>query len=80
MKLGANPNAKSEQNETPLHKAIFNPKVRVMMAQMLIKAGASADMRGGHRGDTPLHYAVRYVTRAIGSIFSSLVIGYAVRI
>eukprot|EP01127_Copromyxa_protea_P020199 TRINITY_DN6713_c0_g1_i1.p1 TRINITY_DN6713_c0_g1~~TRINITY_DN6713_c0_g1_i1.p1 ORF type:complete len:893 (+),score=139.48 TRINITY_DN6713_c0_g1_i1:40-2718(+) len=59
LKSGANPNAKSKQNETPLHKAIFNPKVRVMMAQMLIKAGASADMRGGHRGDTPLHYAVR---------------------
>eukprot|EP01126_Amoeba_proteus_P042756 TRINITY_DN4659_c0_g2_i12.p1 TRINITY_DN4659_c0_g2~~TRINITY_DN4659_c0_g2_i12.p1 ORF type:complete len:680 (-),score=174.16 TRINITY_DN4659_c0_g2_i12:695-2734(-) len=59
MKFGANPNAVSNQNETPLHKAIFNPKVRVMMVQMLMKAGASANIQGGQIGDTPLHYAVR---------------------
>eukprot|EP01127_Copromyxa_protea_P005958 TRINITY_DN15780_c0_g1_i1.p1 TRINITY_DN15780_c0_g1~~TRINITY_DN15780_c0_g1_i1.p1 ORF type:complete len:822 (-),score=147.78 TRINITY_DN15780_c0_g1_i1:34-2499(-) len=56
---GANPNALTEQSETPLHKAIFNNRVRVLMVQMLLENNASADIKAGQRGDTPLHYAVR---------------------
>lgn len=29
------------------------------MVKMLIEHGASADIKGGSRGDTPLHYAIR---------------------
>jgi ankyrin repeat protein len=29
------------------------------MVQMLIANGASADIKGGSQGDTPLHYAIR---------------------
>lgn len=29
------------------------------MVKILIAHGASADIKGGSRGDTPLHYAIR---------------------
>jgi ankyrin repeat protein len=56
---GADPNAKNNQAETCLHKAIFNNKVRVMMVKPLLEHHARADARGGKEGDTPLHYAIR---------------------
>lgn len=56
---GADPNAKTKQAETCLHKAIFNNKVRMMMVKSLLLQHARADARGGREGDTPLHYAIR---------------------
>ena len=57
IEKGADVNARNSQQETPLHKAIFNTTVRVFMVRMLLKHKASADVKAGSRGDTPLHYA-----------------------
>jgi ankyrin repeat protein len=43
----------------PLHKAIFNPAVRVLMVKLLIKHGADVNIATSVRGDTALHYAVQ---------------------
>lgn len=59
IEKGADVNARNSQQETPLHKAIFNQSVRVFMVSMLLKHKASADIKAGSRGDTPLHYAIR---------------------
>lgn len=37
IERGADPNAKTSQGETPLHKAMFNNKVRVFMVKMLLE-------------------------------------------
>jgi len=63
IERGADPNAKTKQGETPLHKAMFNNKVRVFMVKMLLEHNAIVDVRGGQRGDTPLHYAIRLSRR-----------------
>lgn len=56
---GADPNALTKYSETPLHKSIFNNKVRKMMLIMLLNHGANPDIKGSKEGDTPLHYAAR---------------------
>lgn len=63
IERGADPNAATSQGETPLHKAMFNNKVRVFMVKMLLEHKAIVDVRGGQRGDTPLHYAIRLSRR-----------------
>lgn len=62
IKKGGSVNAQSKKNgETPLHKAIFNNKVRLMLVEMLLGKGASPNATTSESGDTPLHYAVQYV-------------------
>jgi ankyrin repeat protein/tRNA A-37 threonylcarbamoyl transferase component Bud32 len=59
IKKGGSVNAQSKKNgETPLHKAIFNNKVRLMLVEMLLGKGASPNATTSESGDTPLHYAV----------------------
>eukprot|EP01114_Cavostelium_apophysatum_P024228 TRINITY_DN9423_c0_g1_i11.p1 TRINITY_DN9423_c0_g1~~TRINITY_DN9423_c0_g1_i11.p1 ORF type:complete len:805 (-),score=252.92 TRINITY_DN9423_c0_g1_i11:26-2440(-) len=52
-------NKKNKNGETPLHKAIFNPMVRVIIVKLLIKHGANTNIQTDTGGETPLHYAVR---------------------
>jgi len=54
---GANVNAKNSQRETPLHKAVINPRIRMILVELLIKAGAKVNE--SVKGGTPLHYAVQ---------------------
>lgn len=44
--------------ETPLHKAILNRMVRVLLVRLLIEYGADVNLANA-KGDTPLHYSVR---------------------
>ena len=37
---GANVNASNKNGETPLHKAIFNNTLRILLVDLLIKGGA----------------------------------------
>jgi ankyrin repeat protein len=50
--------AQNNLGETPLHKAIFNNSVRLLMVNLLIKAGSNVN-KGNDYGETALHYAVR---------------------
>jgi len=63
LKAGAEFNACTKFNETPLHKAIFNQRVRVLMVGMLLDHNANPTAKGGKRDDTPLHYAIRLQRR-----------------
>jgi len=57
IQRGANVNAKNSQRETPLHKAVINPRIRMILVELLIKAGAKVNE--SVKGGTPLHYAVQ---------------------
>lgn len=52
--------AKNRNNETAVHKACWNKKVRGFMLELLIKFDAPLDVKN-HLGETPLHYAIRCV-------------------
>eukprot|EP01119_Soliformovum_irregulare_P002953 TRINITY_DN1320_c0_g1_i1.p1 TRINITY_DN1320_c0_g1~~TRINITY_DN1320_c0_g1_i1.p1 ORF type:complete len:915 (+),score=278.57 TRINITY_DN1320_c0_g1_i1:57-2801(+) len=52
-------NVRNRTGETPLHKAIYNPIVRVLMVKLLIEHGADANSPTLLTGETALHYAVR---------------------
>lgn len=52
-------NQRNLNGETPLHKAIFNQAVRVLMVKLLIKRGADVNIPNRLAGETALHYAVR---------------------
>jgi ankyrin repeat protein len=60
IKKGSNVMAQNKNGETPLHKAIFNRKVRLLLVEMLLSKNASPNAKNID-GDTPLHYAVRSV-------------------
>jgi len=47
----------NKNGETPLHKAIFNNSVRMLMVELLINAGADVNVPT-ITGETALHYAV----------------------
>ena len=57
IQRGANVNAKNSQRETPLHKAVINPRIRMILVELLLKAGARVNE--SVKGGTPLHYAVQ---------------------
>lgn len=56
IKKGANVNLQNSLGETPLHKAIFNNSVRLLMVDLLIQHKADVNKVNKH-GETPLHYA-----------------------
>jgi serine/threonine protein kinase len=58
IKRGASVTAQNKNGETPLHKAIFNNKVRLFLVEMLLSKNAPPNAPNND-GDTPLHYAVR---------------------
>ncbi|KAF2076187.1 hypothetical protein CYY_002487 [Polysphondylium violaceum] len=55
---GSNVNAQNHNGETPLHKAIFNHSVRLLMVYVLLKNNADVNIVNV-AGESPLHYAVR---------------------
>eukprot|EP01111_Echinosteliopsis_oligospora_P005792 TRINITY_DN1946_c0_g1_i1.p1 TRINITY_DN1946_c0_g1~~TRINITY_DN1946_c0_g1_i1.p1 ORF type:complete len:635 (+),score=133.12 TRINITY_DN1946_c0_g1_i1:356-2260(+) len=55
---GCNINAQNNNGETPLHKAIFNNSVRLLMVNLLLKHGANVNLLN-NLGESSLHYAVR---------------------
>eukprot|EP01117_Protostelium_nocturnum_P012712 TRINITY_DN4691_c0_g1_i3.p1 TRINITY_DN4691_c0_g1~~TRINITY_DN4691_c0_g1_i3.p1 ORF type:complete len:937 (-),score=335.21 TRINITY_DN4691_c0_g1_i3:142-2952(-) len=58
VKKGADVNAQNRVGETPLHKAIFNNQIRLILVDLLFEAGAQVDLLNSH-GETALHYAAR---------------------
>jgi hypothetical protein len=50
-------NAINSNGETPIFKAIFNPSIRALLMEALIKQGAKLDV-STRTGETLLHYAV----------------------
>eukprot|EP01118_Nematostelium_gracile_P016970 TRINITY_DN7126_c0_g1_i1.p1 TRINITY_DN7126_c0_g1~~TRINITY_DN7126_c0_g1_i1.p1 ORF type:complete len:445 (-),score=75.85 TRINITY_DN7126_c0_g1_i1:134-1384(-) len=59
---GADVNRRNKNGETPLHKAILNGSLRLMMVKMLIAHKADVNATSD-RGETALHYAVRLQRR-----------------
>ncbi|EFA84536.1 hypothetical protein PPL_01525 [Heterostelium album PN500] len=58
IEKGANVNEQNTMGETPLHKAIFNHSVRLLMVHVLLKNGANINLVN-NAGESALHYAVR---------------------
>jgi len=58
IEKGANVNAVNNDGETPLHQSVFNPSLKVMMADCLLQNGANPDIVN-NLGDSPVHYAVK---------------------
>ncbi|GAM18909.1 hypothetical protein SAMD00019534_020840 [Acytostelium subglobosum LB1] len=55
-------NAQNKNGETPLHKAIFNNSIRLLMVNQLLEAHADVNLLTFNQ-ESPLHYAV-YLGRA----------------
>lgn len=58
LSLGADPNKPNQSGETPLHKAILNNSVRVLLIECLLDNGADVNSVS-KLGESALHYAVR---------------------
>lgn len=58
VEKGCNVNAQNNNGETPMHKAIFNNSVRLLMVDLLLKNGADVNLLN-NLGESALHYAVR---------------------
>jgi ankyrin repeat protein len=56
---GADVNAKNGNGETPLHQAVLNPTVCMLLVELLARSGARVNEPSTSRGATALHYAVQ---------------------
>lgn len=50
-------NAQNKHGETPLHFAVFNPCIKVIMAELLLNNKADPNI-ATNAGDTAVHYCV----------------------
>jgi ankyrin repeat protein len=57
MTKGAQVNARNTHGETPLHKAMLNSTVRLLISELLLQAGADVNIQSS-KGQTPLTYAI----------------------
>lgn len=70
LRLGANPNARDQEGETPLHAACKYK--RLDLAEALLAAGADPNARA-YDGSTPLVFALAYGSEeSIGALTSAL--------
>jgi hypothetical protein len=53
--------------ETPLHKAVLNPSVRLLMVRLLLESGPVEVNVPSEKGETPLHYAIQLKRRDLVS-------------
>lgn len=58
IEKGCDVNAQNNNGETPMHKAIFNNSVRLLMVDLLLKNKANVNLLNS-LGESALHYAVR---------------------
>lgn len=58
LEKGALVNCRNAHGETPIHKSIFNPSLKLGILDLLIARGADINAQS-KTGETPLHYAVR---------------------
>lgn len=54
---GVDIDVQNDNKETPLHKAVLNPKIRLLLVPLLLKNGAGVH-KYNTKGETPLHYAI----------------------
>ncbi|PRP81431.1 ankyrin repeat-containing protein [Planoprotostelium fungivorum] len=59
VRRGANVNAANSNGETPLHKAMFNNSIRLLLVELLLDCGAAINFVN-QSGETALHYAARF--------------------
>ncbi|EDR23202.1 serine/threonine protein kinase TNNI3K, putative [Entamoeba dispar SAW760] len=57
LKRGADVNALNRLHETPLHRAIQNPSIRMLLVELLLRNGALVNFQT-EGGQTALHWAV----------------------
>ena len=57
MKRSVDVNVKNKTGETPLHRAIQNPSIRMLLVELLLKNGADVNHKT-NQGHTALHWAV----------------------
>jgi ankyrin repeat protein len=57
VEKGADLNARNLLGETPLHMAVFNTSLKVILAECLLKNGANPDIQNCEN-DTPVHYSI----------------------
>eukprot|EP01128_Nolandella_sp_AFSM9_P000684 TRINITY_DN10825_c0_g1_i1.p1 TRINITY_DN10825_c0_g1~~TRINITY_DN10825_c0_g1_i1.p1 ORF type:complete len:823 (-),score=218.56 TRINITY_DN10825_c0_g1_i1:212-2566(-) len=58
MKKKVNVNAANKAGETPLHQVVFNPAVKILLADLLLQNKADPNALS-IKQETPLHFAVR---------------------
>eukprot|EP01130_Rhizamoeba_saxonica_P014935 TRINITY_DN6606_c0_g1_i1.p1 TRINITY_DN6606_c0_g1~~TRINITY_DN6606_c0_g1_i1.p1 ORF type:complete len:734 (-),score=170.18 TRINITY_DN6606_c0_g1_i1:45-2246(-) len=58
IQRGADVNAVNDNGETPLHQAMFNQALKVLIIHFLLENGADVNAQN-ESGNTALHYAVR---------------------
>jgi len=59
IQKNADVNAKNDNGETPLFKAIFNNSIRLLLVELLLDNGANVNIVNSSHGEGVLHYAVR---------------------
>jgi ankyrin repeat protein/tRNA A-37 threonylcarbamoyl transferase component Bud32 len=57
IQKGADVNFGNLEGETPLHQVVFNPSLKILLAELLIAAGASVNQTNNH-GDSCVHYSM----------------------
>lgn len=58
IEKGADVDVENKFGETPLHKSIFNPSLKLAIVDLLIARDANINANS-KTGETPLHYAIR---------------------